>query len=51
MKVVRCVYCLVLENGHRLAVRANNKVEAFDQMRLLWPLQVEGYCYRDVICF
>ena len=51
MKVVRCVYCLVLENGRRLSVGADNRVEAFDKMRRLWPVLVEGYCYRDLICY
>ena len=51
MKVLCCAYCLVLENGRKLYVKANNKVEAFDKMRLLWPNLVEGYCYRDLISF
>lgn len=47
----RCVYCLILENGRRLSVAADNRVEAFDKMRLLWPVLVEGYSFRDLICY
>ena len=48
--VVCCVFCLFLTDGRRLYVRAENRVVAFERMRQLWPLLVEGYCHRDLIC-
>lgn len=50
-KVIHGVYKLVLDDGRYLAVKADNRVEAFDQMRLLWPVLTDGYCYRDVIFY
>ena len=44
-------YKLVLADGRYLAVKADNRVDAFDKMRLLWPVLTEGYSWRDVIVF
>ena len=51
MMKVHGVYKLVLADGRYLAVKANNRVEAFDKMRLLWPALTDGYSFRDVIFY
>lgn len=47
---VRCVFWLVLKDGRRLFASADNEVDAFNKMRHSWPLLVEGYSWRDLIC-
>lgn len=41
-------YRLTLKNGRALYVNANNRVEAFDRLELLWPVLTKGYSFRDV---
>lgn len=48
MKRLFMVYTLTLKDGRQIAVHANNRVEAFDKMEFSYPLEVEGYSFRDV---
>ena len=48
MKRLFMVYTLTLADGRHIRVHANNRVEAFDKMQFFYPLEVEGYSFRDV---
>ena len=48
MKRIRITYTLKLEDGRKIAVQADNRVEAFDKMHLLFPIETDGYTYKDL---
>lgn len=49
MKRIFMVYTLTLKDGRQISVGGQgNRVEAFDHMSLLYPIETEGYSFRDL---
>ena len=48
MKRIRMIYTLTLKDGRQISTTANNRVEAFDRMALLYPIETEGFTYRNL---
>jgi len=48
MKRIRMIYTLTLKDGRQISTTANNRVEAFDRMALLYPIETEGFTFRDL---